>query len=412
MTRERRAMERIIFRILAVVAAGLALYLLLPVCWNYLSPFIISIPIASMLQPLIRYLEEKVRMKHTAAVIIPVVLLIILVLVLTFWFLSYGIGQVIGFLQDSPTIISDTVSTIRTLVNRLLSVAGGSLPDSDVAWIRTATESLISWLSGAMANLASVLLSSLLNILAGVPYGFVYANFLAMAIYMITKDYHSIRSHLPGAPGSNPNRTSYKQTSAALAGLMGYLRMQTTYAVVSLVAGAIFWNAVGQRYAIVIALVAATLEFLPLLGNGTLYIPWGIISLLLGNTTSALEALGLYTVLLVIRRITEPKLLSHSTGISPLASLMGMFVGLRAGGLLGMIGGPVLATVLVSIWRGAYLHPAIEDVRVLNAWVRLRWAKVDEQDTAATPMAEDTETLLPQLTAEPAPKSIEEDKPS
>ena len=50
-----------------------------------------------------------------------------------------------------------------------------------------------------------------------------------------------------------------------------------------------------------------------------------------------------------------------------------MFVGLRFGGVLGLIGGPVLMSVLVGAYH-ANLHGAtLQDIQCLNAYFRQRW---------------------------------------
>ena len=129
----------------------------------------------------------------------------------------------------------------------------------------------------------------------------------------------------------------------------------------------------GNQYAMLIAISASILEFLPLVGNGTIYYPWAIIALLEGNIASAVQALGLFYGLLAIRRLTEPKLLSHNIGISPVVSLISMFVGLRLGGILGMVFSPALAALAVTLWNGIYRKTIHEDYLVIRQWVHERW---------------------------------------
>ena len=71
----------------------------------------------------------------------------------------------------------------------------------------------------------------------------------------------------------------------------------------------------------------------------------------------------------------EPKLMSDSIGITPLESLIGMFVGMRFGGILGLIGGPVLMAVLAGAVQGRYFEGIRQDIRTLVLYFKKRWAK-------------------------------------
>ena len=82
--------------------------------------------------------------------------------------------------------------------------------------------------------------------------------------------------------------------------------------------------------------------------------------------------LVLTAALQVLRRVLEPKLMSNRIGITPLQSLIGMFVGLRYGGILGLIGGPVLMSVLVGAFKGGLFASTFRDCHVISAWMKNR----------------------------------------
>jgi len=141
--------------------------------------------------------------------------------------------------------------------------------------------------------------------------------------------------------------------------------------------------------------VAAFLEFLPLFGNGTLYIPWSIVAYVLGMNQVGTQILILYLLLITFRRITEPRVMSANIGVSPLLSLIGMFVGMRFGGLIGLMGGPVVMTVLVTMVQGHYLDGVNRDIHTIWAFLRKRW---DYSPAAPQPVQ----------TSEPAAKPAED----
>lgn len=104
----------------------------------------------------------------------------------------------------------------------------------------------------------------------------------------------------------------------------------------------------GIRYAFILALLIAAVDFLPLLGTGVILIPWAAVSLLLGEVKLGIGLLILYAVSSVIRQILEPKLIGEGLGLHPLLSLAAMYAGLRLFGVAGMILAPLVTAGIKS----------------------------------------------------------------
>jgi len=76
---------------------------------------------------------------------------------------------------------------------------------------------------------------------------------------------------------------------------------------------------------------------MPVLGPGTVLIPTGTIFIISGDYIRGIGIYATYLVILVVRQILEPKVVSSSLGIYPLAVIIAIFVGLKAFGFIGMI---------------------------------------------------------------------------
>lgn len=92
--------------------------------------------------------------------------------------------------------------------------------------------------------------------------------------------------------------------------------------------------------AFVIAFVIAVLDILPVLGTGTVLIPWAVIAMSAGNLGMGFGVLALYLVITVVRNIVEPKLVGRQMGLSPVVMLPSMIIGLKMFGLIGLFGVP------------------------------------------------------------------------
>lgn len=395
MTPQRRAVERLSIKLgLAVVVLTLAFFLL-PVIWTYLSPFIIALPFAAMIQPTAHFLERKFHLKHSPAVLIPVLIMLLVMLAFLVWFFTFSIQRISELMQNPGALIGNITGTARQALESLLSPMDAYLPSGEevISSVDRAWAGITAWGTDVASQLAAILLS----MATSVPEALIYINFLFMGLFFIAKDYDRILSFLPHRRKTLTDSSAARLTNSAISGAIGYLKVQLIYGMLTLVGSAIYWTAFGNSYAIIIALGAAILEFVPLVGNGAVYLTWALVSLILGDAQGVIQPLALWLGLFIIRRITEPKIMSQTIGISPLLSLVSMFVGMTAGGIIGLILGPVLMTVAVAFFRGGYIQSVREDASLLYHTMHRRW-----QD--------DNLILPPEQTVTPV-QPIEKDEP-
>ena len=96
------------------------------------------------------------------------------------------------------------------------------------------------------------------------------------------------------------------------------------------------------------ALIVAAVDVLPVFGAGFILIPWGVVSLALGEHFLGVGLLVLYVIMTVVRQIVEPKIIGESLGSHPLGTMICMFVGYRLFGVMGMLLCPVFLSVILK----------------------------------------------------------------
>ena len=106
--------------------------------------------------------------------------------------------------------------------------------------------------------------------------------------------------------------------------------------------------------AFAIAFLIAVLDILPVLGTGTVLLPWAVIAFAGGNARMGIGVMGLYLIITVVRNIVEPKLVGKQMGLSPVVMLPCMIVGLHFFGILGLFGVPLLASFLKKLYSDGY----------------------------------------------------------
>ena len=128
----------------------------------------------------------------------------------------------------------------------------------------------------------------------------------------------------------------------------------------------------GQSYGLLLALGLAVLDFIPIVGAGTVMVPWAVIALFTRDYPTAIRIMVIWGIIALFRRVMEPKFVGDQTGLSPIASLISIYVGMKVAGVPGMILGPILLLVLLNLsgmgmFRGLRLDlaAAVKDVSAI-----------------------------------------------
>jgi len=98
-----------------------------------------------------------------------------------------------------------------------------------------------------------------------------------------------------------------------------------------------------------LALGLAVLDFIPIVGAGTVMVPWAVTALFTRDLPTAIRIMVIWGLIALFRRVMEPKFVGDQTGLSPILSLISIYVGMKAAGVLGMILGPILTLVILNL---------------------------------------------------------------
>lgn len=108
----------------------------------------------------------------------------------------------------------------------------------------------------------------------------------------------------------------------------------------------------GVPYAVILALITAVLDFMPVLGVSATMVPVMIYLGLQGNFTGVLILIIGMAIITVIRRFIEPPILGKSMHMHPLATLFAMIFGVAVWGAIGFLMGPVVLLVVQEAIKG------------------------------------------------------------
>ena len=220
------------------------------------------------------------------------------------------------------------------------------------------------WLNAYVPGMVNRLTSAAGSFAVSIPASAVATIIFIMATFFISSDYPRLR-FLALDKLSHQLRNflgDVKQTAVAAFG--GYAKAEFLLSV------SVFFILLGgfllikQPYAILLAFFFSVLDFIPLIGSGTIMIPWALVDLFGREYRHAVEIMVIWGVIALFRRLAEPKIVGDHTGLSPIMSLVSIYVGMRLGGVWGMILGPVLCLILLNIYQLGVFDNVTADLRM------------------------------------------------
>ena len=323
------------------------------------APFLLALIAAAALNPLVKKLQRLLGWNRQV--------LTLLLLFLIFGLLGGGLallvyaaaGQLVSLVQNWGGLL-DSLQTVmdqlEALFARLLTLA----PPQVNEIVENAKDSLFQWLSeAAPAALGNLGLEAGERAM-GLPAFLVALVIFIMATFLLTADYPYLRSRYVQHLDEGLLRFLGQLRTTALGAFGGYVKAEFLLSVgvfFILLAG---FFLIRQPYGLLLSLGLAVMDFIPIIGAGTVMVPWAFVALFTGDFTAAVELMAIWGVIVLFRRVMEPKFVGDQTGLSPILSLVSIYVGMKLAGVLGMVFGPVVLLVVLNLagmgmFRGARL---------------------------------------------------------
>lgn len=138
--------------------------------------------------------------------------------------------------------------------------------------------------------------------------------------------------------------------------IFGFIRAQVILSGLTYLAALAGLVILRVDYATVIALLIVIVDILPVLGTGSVLVPWAVISAAMGNYLLAVGLVVLFLFITAFRKMVEPKIIGNSIGLSPLSTLISLWVGFKLVGVIGVFLGPIVLIIYKAMRRVGLLH--------------------------------------------------------
>ncbi len=319
-------------------------YLLVP-----FLPFIIAWITAMLIRPLINSICEITKFKRRIISFTCVFLLFLIILTVLVAICNKATSEIKGLAEDIMAGASDVVSDVFDYAEELsdkLPFYGKTENQETAELIRKTATSMVE---NAVSAFSAKIPEAIINFIAQLPSIILFTVVLVMATFYMGSDIEKINSTIISLIPQN-SRQSFIRAKRKLV-IVGtrYIKAYLLILFIVFVQLLIGFLCLKIPYALTLALIIAVIDILPVIGVGSVLVPWAIVLLIRHETSQGIGLLILFAVIWLVRQIIEPKIVGRSTGLHPLITLIAMYIGLNFMGVLGLFVFPMIIILIKSI---------------------------------------------------------------
>lgn len=323
----------VIRKIINIVLIILGIYLGIKLAMFYM-PFLIAFVISLVIEPSIRFFMNKTKLsRKTSSIIIFIIVFAIIIGAVTWGIISL-ISESTNLLQMLNLYINKAYTQVQESISKL-SIEKLSVSKDIINMFQNTSQEILVKLSNWMTQF----LTNLIKIITSIPAIAIYVVITIMSLYFMCTDkiymLDLLEHHMP----QKWVRKLGKHIREITFSLGGYLKAEATLILISFiisVIGLYLLKVIGMdiKYPLLIALAIGFVDALPILGSGTVMVPWAIISALNGDLKLGISIIVLWIIMSVVRQFLEPKIVSGKIGIHPIFTLIAMYTGFKLIGVM------------------------------------------------------------------------------
>lgn len=383
-----RRLARIFLNILIPVTAIMLIIWLLPGALRFFGPFVAGGIIALVANPLVRFLERKVKLRRKFGTVLIIGGALALVIVGGYAVLSRLARELIAFATDLPAVLEGAGDQLQLAFARLEAMASrlpGKLPVGLDESLEALGNSIVEAVKEFAGNLGAPTMQAAGNFAKSIPSVFVMVVITILSAYFFLAEKETVatvyRRMMPKK--LQEYLGLLRRNIKKLVG--GYFLAQ--FKIMGVVAAILIAGFLILRvsYAAIWAVLIALLDFLPVFGTGTILIPWAILELISGRVYMGIGLAACWLTTQAVRQMIQPKVVGDSMGLDPLLTLFFLYLGFRFNGIGGMIVAVPVGMIVIEFYKyGAFdsLIGAVKElVSLVNAFRQTDGTQKEEKQS-------------------------------
>jgi len=337
-------------RLLVFIFTLILLYIAFKLSIFYV-PFLIAFIISLIIEPLIRKVMKLTNLTRKVSAIITLIFVFSVIIGLLIW----GVTSIVTEASNILSNLNGNMEIVSSKIQGLISIIrfdSIKIPDQILEIASNAFNGFI----GEGRNVLQGILVKIIDTVTHIPKLMIYIGITILATYFVCTDKMYILDQMEHhLPRNWLNKFGVKLRKV-ISSLGDYLKAQATLILISfsiVLVGLVLFDLVGMNieYPLIMAVLIGFVDALPILGSGTVMVPWAVISAFNGDIKLAIALIVLYVVIIVVKQLIEPRIVSNHIGIHPIFTLIAMYTGFKIIGIFGMFVGPIILIILKNIFE-------------------------------------------------------------
>lgn len=350
MSEDLNYIYKVIRKVLNIVIIIIGIYIGVKISVFYM-PFLIAFLISLMIEPAIKHLMKKTKMSRKMSSIIIFLIVFSIIIGSVIWGTITLVSESTNLLQALNLYIDKAYTQIQDVIGKM-SITKISVSNNVLNLMQDTSKELLVKVSKWLTSF----LTKLIDIITSIPTIGIYMVITILSLYFICTDRIYILDFMEQHMPKKWVQKIGIHIREITRNLGGYLKAQMILILVSFVISVIglyIFKFVGMnvKYPLLIALAIGFVDALPILGSGSVMVPWAIISALNGDLRLGVSILILWIIMSLVRQFLEPKIVSGKIGIHPIFTLIAMYTGFKVMGVMGMLVGPIVLIIIKSVLR-------------------------------------------------------------
>lgn len=340
----RPGTKKVLSSLTVFLTAWLSVRYLLPL----FSPFLLGSALALAAEPMVSFLTKKTHVPRPVSAGIGVSMAFCFLAMLLLMLCAFLVRE-LGMLTNVIPDLEQTARSGLSLVQNWLLQLSAHTPKSIQPLLQENVTAFFSDGAALLDKVVSYLLSFAGSILGHVPDSALSLGTAIIAAFLISAKLPRIKKWLLHRIPKEKLRSLLETARRLKKVIGGWLTAQAKLVGVTFIILCLGFVILRIRYALLWAIGVCLVDAFPVLGTGTILLPWSLICLLQGDTPRAIGIAGIYIVASLTRSMLEPKLLGRHLGLDPLVTLMAIYAGYKLWGIGGMILAPMLTVIALQI---------------------------------------------------------------
>ncbi|MBS7298533.1 MAG: sporulation integral membrane protein YtvI [Eubacteriales bacterium] len=341
-------------------------------------PFVLGYLFSLLVNPLANLLEKRFKLPRNLAAILVILLCVGVVGGILASVILKIVEEIRGIYQNLPAIQINIVSAWEEISHKFSNIYD-AVPPAVQEMLDELGKNFTASISGIAGMEYTPIFRSAGNIAKSVPGIFVGAIAFLLSSFFMISDSKTVKNALER---TLPDRIQIKferMKTEVKRYIGGYVKAQLIIMFFAFIILFIGLNILNIDYSLLIALGTAFLDALPFFGSGAVLWTWAAVSFLTSEFGRGIGLIIIYLCVIFTRQMIEPKIVSQKIGMNPILTLMAMYVGYRLFSIGGMIVGPLLLMLFISLKRAGFFDGIIEASKNINMFIKNEYNKIKEQ---------------------------------